>query len=109
MSDRQNSNTVDNVSRRKFIKNVIPKSNNEGKSSQTRSKGKMLKKDPAVSRRTFLKISAGAAAVVGIAVAVPSSMQLTPNENAPTLNFKKKVLPADRKTAANNATAAGLM
>ena len=108
MSDRQNSSTVDNVSRRKFIKNIIPGSNTQVTSSQTRTKGKMLKKDPAVSRRTFLKISAGAAAVVGIAVAVPSSMQVAPKDDAPTLNFKKKVLPADRELAAKNAKKAGL-
>ena len=107
MSVRQNSNTVDDVSRRKFLKNIVPGSN-EVTSSQTRTKGKMLKKDPAVSRRTFLKISAGAAAVVGLAVAVPSSMQVDSKDKTPTLNFKKKVLPEDRKQAAKNAKDAGL-
>jgi FtsP/CotA-like multicopper oxidase with cupredoxin domain len=54
-----------------------------------------------VSRRTFVKVAAGGAAVVGLALAVTKSLPIANADSEKVkLNYKGKVTPADRIAAA---------
>ena len=111
MSNPQNSdNTVKDMSKRKFFKSgatVAGAPIRELTQSPKPQTKKVLGRHNAntannsISRRTFVKVAAGGAAVVGLALAVTKSLPVT---NADTekikLNYKGKVTPAERKAAA---------
>jgi FtsP/CotA-like multicopper oxidase with cupredoxin domain len=55
-----------------------------------------------VSRRTFVKVAAGGAAVVGLTLAITKTLPIAKaDQDKAKLNYKGKVTPADRLAAAN--------
>ena len=105
MSDNRENAAEINTSRRKLLKDILPESVANANSSQNTPQKKVLGRKPhTVSRRTFLKLSAGAAAVVAVALALPALKPTT--TDAPALKYKGKVLPADRVAAANSSITA---
>lgn len=107
MSDRKKSERANDVSRRDFIKSAVPGLEGVSRASQTQPERRILGINRPVSRRTFVKVAAGAAAITGIALALPLKLKLTSTTSA-TMNYKGKVKAADRQLAALNAKAAGV-
>lgn len=108
MSTPQDSDkTVKNISRREFFKKGTnaagaPIRELTQKPITKRVLGRHNSKPSSISRRTFVKVAAGGAAVVGLAFAVSKSgLNARANfSDTPKLNYKGKVTPADRKAAA---------
>ena len=53
-----------------------------------------------VSRRTFVKVAAGGAAIVGLGLLVTKTFPLSANQQKDNLKYKGKVTPMDRQAAA---------
>ena len=105
MSSRQDSDkAVKDVSRREFFKSGTSAVGAPIRELTQKPKEKrILTRNNSMSRRTFVKIAAGSAAVVGLAMAVTKAVPnalVDPNKQ-PKLNYKGKVTPADRIAAAN--------
>lgn len=106
MSNPQDSDrTVKNVSRRELFKSGsavagAPIRELTQKPTIKRVLGRHNSIPNSISRRTFVKVAAGGAAVVGLALAVTKSFPRAQADSAPKLNYKGKVTPADRKAAA---------
>ncbi len=107
MSNRKKSERIDNVSRRDFIKGAVPGLEGLSRVSQNPPEKRILGIDRPVSRRTFVKVAAVAAAATGIVLAVPMKLKLSSNTSA-ALNYRGKVKNADRQLAALQAKAAGV-
>jgi FtsP/CotA-like multicopper oxidase with cupredoxin domain len=124
MSDHKNSDSNEKkVSRREFLTiGAAGISAEKGKPAErvytkrVFGKGRPLPPSWSMSRRNFVKVAAGSAAVAGVLFAVPFP-KLNANVSTgtgPTLNYKGKVTQAERNAAAirantlrNSATAAG--
>ena len=111
MSNPQDSdNTVKDMSKRKFFKSgaaVASAPVRELTQAQKPPTKRVLGRHNAktanstVSRRTFVKVAIGGAAVVGLGLAVSKSLPaIGQTDNGPILNYKGKVTPADRLAAA---------
>src|SRR5665647_3424030 len=106
MSNPQDSdNTVKDVSKRRFFKSgaaVAGAPVRELTQAQKPPTKRVLGRHNAntannsVSRRTFVKVAIGGAAVVGVGLAVSKSLPaIGQTDNGPILNYKGKVTPAD--------------
>ena len=109
MSNPQESdNTVKDVSKRKFFKSGAAVAGapirelTQQKPPTKRVLGKHNSTtNNSISRRTFVKVAAGGAAVVGLALAVTKSLPLTTADaETSKINYKGKVTPAERVAAA---------
>ena len=107
MSNQKKAERVDNVSRRDFVKRAVPGLEAISRASQSQTEKRVLGINRPVSRRTFVKVAGAAAAITGIALAVPWKFKLDSNKAA-SMNYKGKVKPSDRQLAAMNAKAAGV-
>jgi FtsP/CotA-like multicopper oxidase with cupredoxin domain len=72
--------------------------------NENRGSGLVAKLSGSVSRRTFVKVAAGGAAAIGLALVVPKVVRgdsaTKPDTTATKLNYKGRVTPADRIAAA---------
>ncbi len=111
MSNPQDSdNTVKDMAKRKFFKSGAAMASapvREVTQAQKPPTKRVLGRHNAktanstVSRRTFVKVAIGGAAVVGLGLAVSKSLPaIGQTDNGPILNYKGKVTPADRLAAA---------
>ena len=111
MSNPQESdNTVKDMSKRKFFKSGAAMASapvREVTQAQKPPTKRVLGRHNAktanstVSRRTFVKVAIGGAAVVGLGLAVSKSLPaFGQTDNGPILNYKGKVTQADRLAAA---------
>jgi len=99
-----NEEKIENESRRQFLKTAVPGNNVINQLYQAKAEKVVLGRKPkVVSRRTFLKISAGAAAVAGLAIALPAVAKSSLNKKESALNYKGRVTPAVRKLASTSS------
>lgn len=114
MSDESSSDKDENnVSRREFIKKSTSTLGTPVRELTKNQAGKkILTGRNTISRRSFMKIAAGSAAIAGLALAAPNLIKSTQtNSTSETkLNYKGKVTSAERQAvaAAHAAAAAGV-
>jgi hypothetical protein len=107
MSNHKDSdNGVKDPSRRNFFKKSTASAGAPIRQlAQKPGEKRVLGKKSVMSRRTFVKAAAGAAAVVGLAWAVPlPQLKLGSDSNA-QLKYRGKITPEDRRLAAIRANA----
>jgi hypothetical protein len=107
---KDSGNTVKDMSRRNFFKSgavvagaPIRELTQEKKPPTKRVLGRHNANtaNNSVSRRTFVKVAIGGAAVIGVGLAVSKSLPaIGQPAEGPILNYKGKVTPADRLAAA---------
>ena len=107
---KESDNTVKDMSRRKFFKSgaavagaPIRELTQEKKAPTKRVLGRHNANtaNSSVSRRTFVKVAIGGAAVIGVGLAVSKSLPTFGQDaSGPILNYKGKVTPAERIAAA---------
>jgi FtsP/CotA-like multicopper oxidase with cupredoxin domain len=104
MSEDNNKEKSEKISRRDFLKSTAFWNKHSAESAPEKKvlgTKRILGARKEMSRRTFVKISAGAVAVAGVALAVPLPKLVDAQKNKqPRLNYKGKVTPAQRRAAA---------
>jgi FtsP/CotA-like multicopper oxidase with cupredoxin domain len=104
MSEDSNTGKSEKNSRREFLKSAAfwnKKSPESAPAKQILGPKRVLGANKAMSRRTFVKMSVGAAAIAGVALAVPLPKLVDAKKGSqPKLNYKGKVTNAQRKAAA---------
>ena len=100
MSEDTNTDKSEKISRREFLKSTAFWKNKQSPESPPAKK--VLGARKAISRRTFVKMSVGAAAIAGVALAVPLPKLLADAKKTkdPQLKYKGRVTPAEKKAAA---------
>ncbi len=90
-----------NVSRREFLTRVAKlRTTSSHELSQNPPERRTLSVTNGMSRRKFVFVAAGSAALVGLTLVAPKILSDVKADSTPKLNYKRKITQADREAAA---------